>query len=192
MLAKSSNQLRYFMLNLIFWRNDRVTPTKPLCTSASSKYLLIHVIKALLSSKFVSKFEMYVTEAGGASIWGCSSGRLMVSSWRTLLIPSSSVAIFVISQDAFQGEVDFRFVGFKYYPTLQSFTTSASHATHKRTVIIPSMGGWDVLRLVILIPCPIIRLLPDKVLNWDTGPSGSHDIVPSGEGVTEKAINMGL
>ena len=35
-----------------------VTPTKPLWTSASSKYLLIHVIKALLSSKFVSKFEM--------------------------------------------------------------------------------------------------------------------------------------
>ena len=114
----------------------------------------------------------------------------MVSSWRTLLIPSSSVAIFVISQDAFQGEVDFRLVGFKYYPTLQSFTTSASHATHKRTVIIPSTGGREVLGfqlswyLVRLLDCGLIC---NKVLNWDTGPPGSHDIV-SKEGVTEKTI----
>jgi hypothetical protein len=55
-------------------------------------------MKALLSSKFVSKLAVYVTEAGGASICGCSSGRMIVSSCRTLQIASSRVAMFVSHQ----------------------------------------------------------------------------------------------
>ena len=63
-------------------------------TVASSLYLPIPVIKAVLSAKFVSKEISYTTDAGSGSIIGCSSGSASASRHWTLFRASCNVAIF--------------------------------------------------------------------------------------------------
>ena len=60
---------------------------------ASSLYLPIPVIKAVLSAKLVSKDTSYTTEVSSGSIVGCSSGNASVSRHWTFVRASFKVAI---------------------------------------------------------------------------------------------------
>ena len=70
-----------------------VTLTRLEHTVASSLYLPMPVMNAVLSAKLVSKETSYTTEVGSGSIHGCSSGKASVSKHATLVRASFKFAI---------------------------------------------------------------------------------------------------